>query len=497
MKRLSMKAAALGVVLLMSAQPVLAADHGQRDYEQHWAKEAIEKWNGYEVVKGYENGDFRPNNPITRAELAAILDRVFKFPEVSSLGNYMDIIASPDKWYVAPVSKVTALGLMHIDGFLFEPNALVTREEAVYAIAKAYELAAAKEEKTSFKDENQISSWALEAVSTLAHSNYITGTPEGNFMPQNTLTRAEVVTMLNNITSELITKSGTYTQSIKGNVVINSSDVVLKDLTIEGDLYITSGVKNSTLDNVTVTGTVYVKGGSLQISGQYKEVHLSTGAPVSFTAGTIEKLVVAKAGSSLTVAQGATLGELVQNSPINLEGVGGTGTAGGAGGAGGNQIVQGEAPKLQAVGIYINGSYVDLPVSDNTVVIDIPSLSQQFSASASIDGFTISASTSGSSITSSTGRIEVGEYYSFPELEAQLGLIKEIAEEVGISPSFVVEQLLGGGTITMGSLLDNYALGKDLAVQLGYDLQDSYTFERYLTSSQGVGEAIYITLNLQ
>ena len=488
MKRLRVKGAALGMTLLISSPSVLAVD-----YTQHWAKEAIEKWNAYEVVKGYENGDFRPNNPITRAELATILDRVFKFPEASSLGPYMDIIATPDKWYVASVSKVTAQELMHIEGFFFEPNAPVTREEAAYAIAKAYELTPIDELKTYFKDEEQISLWAKEAVKTLAYYGYINGTPEGNFMPQSTLTRAEIVTMLNNMTGKLITKPETFNESIKGNVVVSSSEAILKDLTIEGNLYITSGVTKSTLDNVTVTGTVYVNSGSVQMSGTYKEVRLATGAPIELAAGTIEKLVVNKAGSSLKVAQGAALGDVVQKSPIQIEG---QGTVAGQGGAGG-QVGQSQAPKLQSVEMTISGTSVELPVSDQSVLIDLPSLSASFSSSDTIDSFKILATTPQATITSSIGSIEAGSTYTFRELEDQLGLIREVAMGVGMSSDFIVEQILGESKITLGSLLDNYALGKVLADSLGYHLEDSYTFERYLMSSQGEGETIYITLRLQ
>lgn len=495
MKRLVVKGAALGMALLVSSPQVLASD-----YTKHWAKEAIEKWNTYGIVKGYENGDFKPNNSITRAELATILDRVFKFPETSILSPYMDIIAVPDKWYVAPVSKVTAQELMYIEGFLFEPNAPVTREEAAYAIAKAYELTPVEEVKTYFKDEAQISLWAKEAVKTLAYYGYISGTPEGNFMPQSTLTRAEIVTMLNNMTSKLITKSETFNESIKGNVVVSSSEVVLKDLTIEGNLYITSGVTKITLDHVTVTGTVYVNGGSVQMSGTYKEVRLATGAPIELTAGTIEKLVVNKAGSSLKVTQGAVLGEVIQKSPIQIEGQGtvaGQIGVGGLGNTSGGQVGQSQAPKLQSVEMTISGTAVALPVSDQSIIIDLPALSSSFSASATIDSFKILANTPNATITSDRGKIKAGSTYTFRELEEQLGLIREVAVEVGISPDLIVEQLLGEDKITLGGLLDNYALGKALAGSLGYHLENSYTFKRYLMSSQGKGETIYITLRLQ
>lgn len=488
MKMKKVKIASIGLALLMTTTSVLAAD-----YEQHWAKDAIEKWNHYGIVKGYENGDFRPSNPITRAELAVILDRVFKFPEATSVSPYMDIIAMPDKWYVSSVSKVTALELMHIEGFLFEPNTPVTREEAAYAIAKAYELTLQAEGKTPFKDESQISSWALEAVSTLAHAQYITGTPEGNFMPQGTLTRAEVVTMLNNMTSQLITAPGTYTETIKGNVIVSSQEITLNDLTIEGNLYLTSEVKQSLLNNVTVTGTVYISGGAVEMSGDYKEVRLASGAPISLIAGNIEQLVVTKAGSTLKVAQGAALGEVIQKSPITIENAS---TIGG-GSQGGGQIGVSEALELTSAGIYISGKYVELPMSDDAIEIDIPSLSAQFNASDRIEGFKISANIAEASLTSSTGSMKSDQYYSFRELEEELGLITEIATDVGISPSLVINQLLGNGNITIGDLLDNYALGKALGAQLGYELQDSYTFERYLTSDKGGSQTVYITLRLQ
>lgn len=495
MKRLTMKCTALGMALLISSPSILAAD-----YTQHWAKDAITKWNTYEVVKGYKNGDFRPNHMITRAELATILDRIFKFPETTNLSPYMDIIASPDKWYVIPVSKVTALELMHIQGFLFEPNAPVTREEAAYAIAKAYELLPIVEEKTYFKDEDKVSSWAKEVVKTLAHYNYINGTPEGNFMPQSTLTRAEIVTMLNNMTSILVTKSEVLTQSIKGNVVINSKEATLKNMTIEGNLYLTSAVEKSVLDNVTVKGTVYVRGGSLKLSGIYEEVQLATGASVELTAGTINKLVVTKAGSSLKVAEGTSVKELVQKTPIQIEGQGtiaGQNTILGQGGIGGGQMPQNPVVKLDSVEIFINGVATELPISDKTILIDIPSLSQSFSTSDTIDGFRMSATVPGVTITSSTGSIQAGNMYSFRELENELGLIREIATEAGMPAGLVIEQLLGEDRVTIGSLLDNYALGKILASSLGFNLQDNYTFERTLTNNQGGQESIYITLRLQ
>ena len=58
-------------------------------------------------------------------------------------------------------------------------------------------------------------------------------------------------------------------------------------------------------------------------------------------------------------------------------------------------------------------------------------------------------------------------------------------------PDLIVHVLLEESRIALGSLLDNYALSKALADSLGYHLEESYTFECYLMSSQDEGETIY------
>ncbi len=484
MQRIGIRMTLFSVILATCMQITLA-----NDYENHWAKEAIDKWSGYGIVNGYETGEFKPNNPITRAELASMLDRIFKFKPSTKPSIYFDIIVAPDKWYVDSVNKVMELNLMYIKGGFFEPNALVTREEAAYAINKAYAFTMLENNK-EFNDETSISSWAKESVQTLVSNGFINGTPNGEFKPQSTITRAEIVTILNNITSNLITKEGTYTESMSGNIVVNSSDIILKDVTIDGNLYITQGVEKIILDNVVVTDTIYVNGGDIELSGKYNEVHLAAGKNVDFIQGTIEKLVVSKEGSKLTVGQDAVLVELVQNRPITVVGQGIVGDS---------QIGKGEVPNLSSAGIYINGEYVDLPLNGDSVVINIEEISRRFAASDSLDGFEFSATKNNCSITSMNGSIKTNTFYSIHELENQLGIIREAALSAGISPILAIDELLGSNnnTITIGGLLQKYEKCKELAGKIGYNLEDSYTFSRYLSSSSGEGRNIYITLRLK
>lgn len=89
------------------------------------------------------------------------------------------------------------------------------------------------------------------------------------------MTRADVITMIDKITAELINKAGTYDQSIKGNLVVRIGDVTLKDMNVSGNLYIAEGVGEGdiTLENVQVNGKVFVEGGgahSLKVLGTSK-----------------------------------------------------------------------------------------------------------------------------------------------------------------------------------------------------------------------------------
>lgn len=243
------------------------------DYNNHWAKATIEKWSTKEVLKGYEDGSFKPNGTVTRGELAAILVRVFGLNEVAGAAVYTDVV--PTKWYAGDVAKVSVAGIMndYEDG-TFKPEQEATREEAAYAIAKAYRVAT-QDKTSSFTDQAQISDWAEDEIAALVAGGYLNGNPDGSFRPQATLTRAEAVTMVDKITADLVNVAGVYSQDIEGNLVVNTTGVELKDMTITGNLYLAEGIGEGEvkLTNVTVLGDVIVEGGSvntIKVEGESK-----------------------------------------------------------------------------------------------------------------------------------------------------------------------------------------------------------------------------------
>lgn len=155
--------------------------------------------------------------------------RMFGLTDTVGAKTFKDV--AENKWYTADIAKITSAGIMggYEDGS-FKPESQVTRQEAASILARAYKLTA-KEGTLSFTDAASIASWAKADVTTLVTKGYLSGDQNNVFRPNAPLTRAEAVTMIDKMTQELINHSGVYTQDVKGNLVVNTEGVELKDMT--------------------------------------------------------------------------------------------------------------------------------------------------------------------------------------------------------------------------------------------------------------------------
>ena len=267
----------LAAAMLLSLLPtaVFAAGSTFTDTTNHWAAGAIETWADHGVLLG-DNGEFRPNAPITRAELAAVLNRVMGYTATVNAA-FTDV--PTDAWYASDIAKLYAAGIMLGDGGgTMRPTANITREEAAVMIARAFFVEETVGNESPFPDAAEISGWATFLVNGMKTAGYVSGNTNGNFNPKSPITRAEVVTILDNIVELFVNAPGRHGGTDNGepngvpylvprNAVVRSTDVTLYDMAIFGSLYITEGVGNGdvTLDNVTVSGTTYVRGGANSI----------------------------------------------------------------------------------------------------------------------------------------------------------------------------------------------------------------------------------------
>lgn len=256
------------------------------DTTNHWAKSSISRWSDYGVVGGYHNGNFGPNDPITRAQMAVILSRVFGWQEAAE-NIFHDINGS--EWYAASILKAKAAGVLHGDSAgNARPNDPITRQEAAVMLSRALHVSG-KENGKIFRDNAQIGAWALPAINGMTENGYINGSNDGNFHPARTITRAETVTILDRAIANYYNRAGTYCSSTSGITVIAASGVTLRDMTVNGTLIIAPGAgrAETVLKNVTVTGQTYVLSGKeaeVVFSGcKFAEIHVDgTNARIEF-----------------------------------------------------------------------------------------------------------------------------------------------------------------------------------------------------------------------
>ncbi|THF77568.1 S-layer homology domain-containing protein [Cohnella fermenti] len=239
------------------------------DIDSSWAKEAIAKWEAAGLVRGYADGTFQPNRTISRAEFAALLDRLFGYKQ---LGSAVEISGAADgAWYKPSLQRVADAGIMQGDGTgAYSPNANITRQEAAVMLAKAFEEESPASEDGGnpaaglFPDADRIGSWARGAAAALASHGYISGRDGGLFAPEANLTRAEAVKLIDNLAGEWIATPGEVGTALhSGNLVVGASGTALRHLTVTGDLYVAESVGDGEviLDGVTVQGRLIVAGG--------------------------------------------------------------------------------------------------------------------------------------------------------------------------------------------------------------------------------------------
>ena len=236
-----------------------------RDYDRTaWYAEAVSAAVDNGLLYGKSATIIDPNGDMTRAEMAAIINRSFGCYKTADISQYKDV--SKSKWYYKDVALAVQMGTYNgRSSSAMAPDSPITRQEAMTVVARALELdydSYSKTDLSAFSDRSEISNWALPYVRAMVGADYIHG--RGKILaPLDNITRAEFAQIFHNIIGKYITTKGSYDKDIKGSVLIRTADVELKDMTVEGDLIIGCGAADGkiVLDNVNVTGRLLVWGG--------------------------------------------------------------------------------------------------------------------------------------------------------------------------------------------------------------------------------------------
>ena len=226
--------------------------------EGFWSTEALKEAVSNGLINGFVEKDgtyIRPNNPITRAQIATIVNRAFGVKEMASLSGNSDVIANA--WYYKEMQKAVMMGTMKM-AISMRPNDNITRQEAFTILGRALKMEdGSKSDLAKFSDASQIADWAITSMGAMVKAGYIKG--DNNLLnPKANMTRAQFAVVMNNVIKEYITKPGTFKKVATGNIMVNIAGVTLENLTIKGDLIIGDGVGNGkvTLNNVIVEGNI-------------------------------------------------------------------------------------------------------------------------------------------------------------------------------------------------------------------------------------------------
>ncbi len=166
------------------------------DIQKHWAKAAIEEAVALGFVKGYEDNTFQPEGKVTRAQLAVILAGALKLNQAENVSYTPDQADIPG-YAVEAVAQVRAAGLLvGDDDGAFRPNANLTRAELAVIIANAAGLEVAAGAVPAFRDADSIPTWAQPSVAAAVDAGLMTGRGNDLFAPADATTRAEAVTLV-------------------------------------------------------------------------------------------------------------------------------------------------------------------------------------------------------------------------------------------------------------------------------------------------------------
>lgn len=167
--------------------------------QDFWARPYITALSARRVVNGYAGDFFRPNQPITRAEFAALVQAAFDNKPIAGTTTYTDI--PPDFWAIPAINSATRSGFL--EGYpndVFRPTQQIPRVQVLVALASGLGLkppASPEQVLQAYQDADQIPNYAREQVAAAIASGIVANYPDRNLLnPNRNASRAEVTAML-------------------------------------------------------------------------------------------------------------------------------------------------------------------------------------------------------------------------------------------------------------------------------------------------------------
>jgi len=213
LRRLTAFVLCLSILFILATPPAIAASPTFTDISGHWAEEIIEQFSDAGIIVGFPDGSFRPDQRVTRAELAAIITRAFDLSGGFPV-EYTDV--NPEAWYYLYLNSAARFIPSHQFGEShFAPNLSAHRSDVaetfvsitLYTTDIVIEMPTyeeiAQQIRDTFRDSDyhygDISFPNVQRLFRVTWLAYYLGIMEGfsgYFRPAWNITRAEVLTIL-------------------------------------------------------------------------------------------------------------------------------------------------------------------------------------------------------------------------------------------------------------------------------------------------------------
>jgi len=347
----------LSIGLLFSAFASAFGAAAATDTKGHWAEAQLNDWMQQGLLKGYDDGSAKPDEPITRAEFMALVNRVYRWTDKADI-HFKDLKVSDPAY--ADVQIAVKVG--YIQGYgdqTIRPGNRVSRQEAAMIVSRLQKLQGNAEAALSFADSLSFPEWGKEAIGAVVQSRIMNGYEDNSFRPARPITRAEATVTLQSVIGVVFDTAGTYgpasgKETIDGNVTITAPGVKLRNMDITGNLRIAAsvGAGDAHLDDVTVLGQTFVNGGGEQSI----YINLSTLFGVDVDRSPDDPVRI--------VTTGTTIQQVDVQTPVTIEQSDGSGMTGGVQTVNINAptkiLIQGGQIHLVDVGPNAGGSTVSL-----------------------------------------------------------------------------------------------------------------------------------------
>ncbi len=330
------------VMISASASFISSAQVTFTDVNSHWAKNYISYLVDKDVLNGYKQDDgsymFKPEDTVTRAEFIKMLDETFGLVDAANItGKYNDV--TPNDWFYSYFAKAAAQGYIHNYGTTATPNGALSREEATSLLVRYLDLPdSEKVPTTTFADYNTISYHYNQDVLKAAKASLINGYKENNgtytFRPQNTLTRAEALTILYRAAGAIFTydRSNKDAAAYESNAVIKTGGITLENQTLNGRVILSEGADNGTVffRRSNINDTLYIRGGANITLESTKVNTIVVDSPdiVNITLqnnSSVENVIINER-CSMMIGSGTSVGTLTAEADADYIAITGTGT---------------------------------------------------------------------------------------------------------------------------------------------------------------------------